>query len=156
MRKSIFLLIVLIFVGCSVAPQKTKKIKNLSKCYINKTEAPFWVCYQSTFSSVGKVYTSKFSRLKQEEAYSISVNNLIQKLQNKTFKLLEKLNIKDKSILKDVKSFVIINATEDNHWFDKNRHILYVKASINEKRFKEFLKDKIKNKDFEKYYNETF
>jgi len=156
MKKSIFLSIVLFFAGCSAVQENVKKIKNFSKCYINKMPAPFWVCYQSDFMSVGKVYTDKFSRLQQEEAYSIAVNNLIKKLQMKTSYLLKKIHIQDKSILNEIKNFVIINATEGDSWFDKKNHILYVEASIDKDEFKKFLKEKLKIKNFEKYYNEIF
>jgi len=156
MKKSLFLSVMLIFAGCSAVQESAKKVKNFSKCYINKVPAPFWVCYQSEFMSVGKIYTNKPSNLEKEEAYSIGVNDLIKKLQNKTASFLKKLSIKDKSILKDVKNFVIINAMEGNSWFDKNHHILYVEVSIDKRKFKNFLKSEIKHKDFEKYYNETF
>jgi len=156
MKKSIFLSVVLLFAGCSAVQESAKKVKNFSKCYIDKMPAPFWVCYQSTFMSVGKVYTAKPSRLKQEEAYSVAVNDLIKKLQAKTLILLEKANIKDKSVLKNIKDFVIISAIEGDSWFDKKNHILYVGASIDKEEFKNFLKEKLKIKNFEKYYNETF
>jgi len=156
MKKSVFLSIVLLFAGCSAVQESAKKVKNFSKCYINKISAPFWVCYQSTFMSVGKVYTTKPSRLKQEEAYSVAINDLIKKLQTKTSNILQKANIKDKSILNEIKNFVIINATEGDSWFDKTNHILYVEASIDEDEFKNFLKEKLKIKNFEKYYNESF
>ena len=156
MKKILFLSTALLLIGCSAVNENTTKIKNFYKCYIEKIPAPFWVCYQSIFMSVGKVYTEKATRLKQEEAYSIAVNNLISKFQNKTKIFLKKANIEDKSILKDVKSFVIVNAIEDNTWYDKKHHILYVEAKIDEKEFKSFLKNRVKVKNFEKLFNETF
>ena len=156
MKKALFISAILIFSGCSAVQESAKKVKNFSKCYIEKIPAPFWVCYQSVFMSVGKVYTEKFSRLKQEEAYSIAVNDLISKLQNKTSILLKKANIKDKSILKDVKNFVIVNAMEGSSWYDKKHHILYVEAKIDKDEFKKFLKNRLKIKEFEKFFNETF
>ena len=155
MRTLIFS-IALLLSGCSAVNENTTKIKNFYKCYIEKIPAPFWVCYQSSFMSVGKVYTEKPSRLKQEEAYSQAVNDLIAKLQNKTSKLLKKANIKDKSILNDIKNFVIVNAIEGNSWYDKKHHILYVEAKVDKDEFKKFLKEKLKIKDFEKLFNETF
>ena len=155
MRTSLFL-IALILVGCSSVSENVKKVQNFSKCYIEKIPAPFWVCFQSTFMSVGKVYTPKPSRLKQEEAYSIAINDLITKIQIKTKLFLQKLNIKNEKILNDVKNFVIVNALEGKSWYDKKNHILYVQAYIDKDEFKEFLKNKINIKDFEKYFNETF
>ena len=156
MKKTVFLSFVLIFAGCSAVQESAKKVKNFSKCYINKIPAPFWVCYQSLFMSVGKVYTPKPSRLKQEEAYSIALNNLIQKIQNKTKIFMEKAELKDKKLLDEVKNFVIINAIEGNSWFDKKNKILYVEASIDKEEFKRFLKERVKIKNFEKIFNETF
>ena len=156
MKKSVFLSILLILVGCSAVRENVKKVKNFSKCYINKLPAPFWVCYQSDFMSVGKIFTKTPSRLKQEEAYSIAVNNLIQKLQNKTKIFMQKVSLKNKKLLDDVKNFVIVNSIEGNSWFDKKNHILYVEASIDKDEFKNFLKEKVKIKDFEKNFNETF
>jgi len=156
MKKSVFLSLILLLAGCSAVQENAKKIKNFSKCYINKIPAPFWVCYQSDFLTVGKVYTPKFSRLKQEEAYSVAINDLIKKLQMKTSIFLKRLNLKDKSILNEIKNFVIVNAIEGNSWFDKKHHILYVEASVDKEQFKNFLKEKLKIKNFEKYYNESF
>ena len=156
MKKTLFLSIILLFAGCSAVQESAKKVKNFSKCYINKIPAPFWVCYQSLFMSVGKVYTSKPSRLKQEEAYSTALNNLIQKIQNKTKIFMEKAGIKDRNLLDEVKNFVIINAIEGNSWFDDKNHIMYVEASIDKEEFKNFLKEKVKIKDFENIFNETF
>ncbi len=156
MKRALFFIIIAFFAGCSAVGESAKKVRDFSKCYINKIPAPFWVCYQSSFMSVGKVYTKTPSRLKQEEAYSVAVNDLIHKLQNKTAMLLQKANIHDKKILEDIKNFVIINAIEGNTWFDKKNHILYVEASIDKDEFKKFLKEKLNIKDFEKLYNETF
>ncbi len=156
MKKILFLSAILLFGGCSAVQESAKKVKNFSKCYINKIPAPFWVCYQSTFMSVGKVYTPKPSRLKQEEAYSTALNNLIQKIQQKTKTFMEKAKIKDKNLLNEIKNFVIINGMEGNSWFDKKNNILYVEASIDKDEFKNFLKEKVKIKDFENIFNETF
>ncbi len=156
MKKTVFLSILLLLAGCSAVQESAKKVKNFSKCYINKMPAPFWVCYQSLFMSVGKVYTPKPSRLKQEEAYSIAVNNLLQKLQNKTKIFMQKAGIQDKKLLDEVKNYVIINAMEGKSWFDDKNHILYVEAAIDEDEFKNFLKEKVKIKDFENIFNETF
>ena len=80
--KRLFLLIPPMFIGCSVSTTPTK-IKEFTKCYVNKIAAPFWICYKSSFISVGKVYTKKFNKLKQEEAYSIAISELYLKLQQK-------------------------------------------------------------------------
>ena len=156
MNRIIAISVVLLFVGCSAVNENAKKVKEFSKCYIEKIPAPFWVCYQSNFMSVGKIYTEKLSKLKQEEAFSKAINDLIVKLQNKTSMFLQMAKIKDKSILEDVKNFVIINAIEGNSWYDKKHHILYVEASIDKKEFKNFLKEKIKIKNFNKLFNEVF
>jgi len=140
--------------GCGSVQSNVEKVKNFSKCYINKAPAPFWVCYQSTFLSVGKVYTKKLSRLKQEEAYSKALNELIEKITLKTKKLKEY----NKNIdVKEIKNFIIVNALEKGTWYDKKNHILYVEAEIEEENFKEFLASKFKDKkEFEKIYNEIF
>ncbi len=156
MKKTIFLSFLLIFAGCSAVQESVKKVKNFSKCYINKIPAPFWVCYQSYFMSVGKIYTKQPSRLAQEEAYSKAINSLIQKLQVKTSSFLQKANINNKSILNDVKNFIIINAIEGSSWFDKKNNIIYVQESIDKNEFKNFLKQKIKIKNFEQLFYETF
>ena len=156
MKRAVFLSVILLFAGCSTVQENVKKVKNFTKCYINKMPAPFWVCYQSDFMSVGKVYTKTPSRLIQEEAYSKAINDLISKLQNKTKILLKKANINNKDILEKVKNFVIINAIEGDSWFDKKNHILYVQASIDKDEFKNFLKQQLKIKNFENLFYETF
>ena len=116
--------------------------------------APFWVCYQSTFLAVGKVYTEKLNRLKQEEAYSKALSELVEKITLKVKKLQEyNKNIK----LDEIKNFVLVNAIEKDTWYDKKNHILYVEAALDEDEFKEFLASKFKDKkEFEKLYNEIF
>ena len=161
MKKTLFLASILIFAGCSAVQKTTQKVQNFSKCYVHKIPAPFWVCYQSAFLGVGKVNTDKFSRLKEEEAYSQGISILAATLQSKTSLMLRKLNFDKKSsdkILADVKKFVIISANEGKHWYDKKNKILYVQAYIDEKEFKAFLfkELKIDKKRFEKLYNETF
>ena len=92
--KKTYLLLPLIFLGCTFT-NTTQKVKEFTKCFIHQIPAPFWVCYQSSFLSVGKIHTNKFSRLKQEEAYSVGVSELIAKLQAKTKLFLRKLDIND-------------------------------------------------------------
>ena len=156
MNRVVVISIILFFAGCSAVNENAKKVREFSKCYIEKIPAPFWVCYQSTFMSVGKIYTEKVNRLKQEEAYSKAINDLIIKLQHKTSIFLQRAKINDTSILEDVKNFVIINAIEGNSWYDKKHHILYVEASVEKKDFKNFLKEKIKIENFDKLFNEVF
>ena len=161
MKKTLFLSSILLFAGCSAVQKTTKNVQNFSKCYIHKIPAPFWVCYQSSFLGVGKVSTKKFSKIKEEEAYSEGISSLIATLQSKTSLLLRKLgiDIKEKNkILTDIKKFVIVSANEGKYWYDKNNEILYVQAYINENDFKNFLfkELKIDKKRFEKLYNETF
>ena len=140
-------------VGCSNVSSNINKVKNFSKCYIHKIPAPFWVCYQSDFLAVGKVYTKKVNRLKQEEAYSKGLSELIEKLTLKT-KKLKKYN---KINLEEVKNFILVNAIEKDTWYDKKNHILYVEVSLDKDEFKEFLASKFKDKkEFEKLFNETF
>ena len=152
--KYLLLASTLFIIGCSNISSNVKKVKNFSKCYIHKMPAPFWVCYQSTFLAVGKVYTEKLNRLKQEEAYSKALSELVQKITLKVKKLQEyNKNIK----LDEVKNFVLVNAIEKDTWYDKKNHILYVEASLDEDELKEFLASKFKDKkEFEKLYNEIF
>ncbi len=161
MRKYL-LLLPLAFLGCSVS-NTTTKVKNFTKCYIHQLPAPFWVCYQSSFLAVGKVFTDKVSRLKQEEAFSNGVAQLINKLQNKTKILLNKLDINDekrvKQILDAVKSYVIVNAIQGSSWYSKKDKMLYVEVKIDEKDFKDFLLRQLGNIDKSKYeiaFNESF
>jgi len=150
------LLVPLLFIGCASINQTSKNIKNFAKCYIHKIPAPFWICYQSSFMSVGKVKVEKLSRIKQEEAYSQGVSDLIAKLQSKTKLFLRKLNIKNSDILKEIKSFVIINAIQKETWFDEKNGMLYVEVTVDKEEFKKLLKDKIKTENFEEIFNETF
>jgi hypothetical protein len=160
--KPYFWLIVPLFIGCSVSNTSTK-IKNFTKCYIHKIPAPFWVCYQSSFQSVGKVYTSSISRLKQEEAFSIGVSDLINKLQAKTRLFLRRIGVddkkKEKQILNEVKNFVIINAIQGDTWYSKAEKMLYVEVKVNKEDFKKFLFKELKNinkKELEVAFNEVF
>jgi len=150
------LLVPLLFIGCASINQTSKNIKNFAKCYVHKIPAPFWICYQSSFMSVGKVKAEKLSRIKQEEAYSQGVSDLIAKLQSKTELFLRKLNIKNKDILNEIKSFVIINAIQKETWFDKKNKMLYVEVAVDKNEFKKFLESKIKTKNFEEIFDETF
>jgi len=161
MKKTLFLSSILLFTGCSVVEKTTKHIQNFSKCYIHKMPAPFWVCYQSSFLGVGKISAEKFSRIKEEEAYSQGISVLIATLQSKTSLLLRKIDIDKKTsakILTDVKKFVIINANEGKTWYDKKSKILYVQAYVDKNEFKSFLQKElnINKTKFEKLYNETF
>jgi len=150
------LLVPLLFIGCASINQTSKNIKNFTKCYIHKIPAPFWICYQSSFMSVGKVKAQKLSRIKQEEAYSQGVSDLIAKLQSKTKLFLRKLDIKGNDILKEIKSFVIVNAIQKETWYDKKNKMLYVEVIVDKKEFKKFLESKVKTKNFEEIFNETF
>ena len=161
MKKALFLSSILLFVGCSYVQKTPKNVQNFSKCYINKIKAPFWVCYQSSFLGVGKVNADKFSRIKEEEAYSQGISILIATLQSKTSLMLRKLDIDKKTfnkILEDIKNFIIVNANEGKHWYDKKNKILYVQAFIDKNAFKNFLQKefKIDKTRFEELYNETF
>ena len=154
------LLIPLLFLGCSFS-NTTKKVKNFTKCYVKQMPAPFWVCYQSSFISVGKVHTDKVTRLKQEEAYSVGVSDLVFKLQSKTVIFLRKLGIEDKNFIKnDIKDYVILSALQGDSWYSDKEKMVYVQVKINEKEFKNFLyeklKNKVKQKEFESAFNETF
>ena len=151
-----------LFIGCSVSNTSTK-IKNFTKCYIHKIPAPFWVCYQSSFQSVGKVYTKEVTRLKQEEAFSIGVSDLINKLQAKTKLFLRRVGIDDekkqKQILDSVKNFVIINAIQGDSWYSKADNMLYVEVKVDKESFKRYLFNELKDinkKELEVAYNEIF
>jgi len=155
MKKSIFIL-PLIFVGCTFT-QTSKKVTSFTKCYVHQLPAPFWICYQSSFISVGKVHTKEVSRLKQEEAYAKGVNDLVEKLSLKTKKFLKKLKIKE-DILSDIKAFVVLNAIETNTWYSKKNQMLYVKVEVEKDKFKKFLfsKLKVKKETFEEAFDEVF
>ena len=146
---------VLFFAGCSVS-NTTQKVKNFAKCYVNKIPAPFWVCYQSTFSAIGKLHTDKVTRLKQEEAYSIGVSELVTKLTLKTKLFLKKLGIKDEDIIKQVKSFVIINNIQGDTWYSKDEKMLYVEVKIDKNSFKKMLLKLVKNKKAKEVFDEVF
>jgi len=153
--KKLLLVIPLLFLGCAT----TNKVQKFTKCYIHQMPAPFWICYQSTFTTVGKTYTKKFNHLSQNEAYADGVSILTKNILLKTEKFLEKLNIKNKDILKQVKSYVITTSIDDGNWYDKKNHILYVKVTIDKEAFKQFLFSLIKGhnkKELEIAFNESF
>jgi hypothetical protein len=157
--KKYMLLIPLVFLGCSFT-NTTQKVKNFTKCYVKQIPAPFWVCYQSAFISVGKVHSDKITRLKQEEAYSIGVSDLVFKLQSKTKIFLRKLGIEDKKLINEVKDYVILSALQGDSWYSDKEKMIYVQVKIDEKEFKNFLyeklKNKVKEKEFESAFDETF
>ncbi len=156
--RRLYFLIPLFFFGCTVS-NTVSKVNNFSKCYVHKIPAPFWICYNSSFLSIGKVHSEKLSRLKQEEAYSLGVSELIGKLQNKTKLFLRKLGLEDKKIDSDIKDFVILNALQGESWFDKTDKMIYVQVKLDKEEFKNFLSKKYKNIDkkvFERAFNETF
>jgi len=154
MKKLLFV-IPFLFLGCATS----NKVQKFTKCYIHKIPAPFWICYQSTFLSVGKTYTKKFNRLSQNEAYADGVSILTKNIFRKTEKFLEKLNIKNQDILKQVKAYVITISIDDGNWYDKKNHILYVKVIIDKNSFKHYLFSLIKGhnkKDLEIAFDESF
>jgi hypothetical protein len=155
MKKYLFLL-PLAFVGCTFT-QTSKKVTSFTKCYVHQLPAPFWICYQSSFMSVGKVHTQEISRLKQEEAYAKGVNNLVEKLIIQTKKFLERVEIK-KDITDDIKTFIILNALETHTWYSKKSNMLYVKVEVDKESFKKFLFSKLnlKKEQFEEAFDETF
>jgi hypothetical protein len=157
--KRFLLLIPFLFTACSFT-NATKKVKNFTKCYVKQIPAPFWVCYQSSFVSVGKIHADKISRLKQEEAYSIGVSDLVFKLQSKTKIFLRKLGIEDQKLISDIKDFVILSVLQGDSWFSDKEKMIYVQVKINEKDFKDFLYEKLRNKvkkeNFERAFDETF
>jgi hypothetical protein len=156
--KKLFLILPLIFIGCSV-DNAPAKVKEFTKCYIHKMPAPFWVCYETTFMSVGKVHTKKVTRLAEQEAYAVGIKNLSEKIVIKTKEFLNKLNCKDKTILAKVKSFVITNAVSDGTWYDKKMQILYIKVTIDKNEFKNFLFSQLKGYDkkvLEVAFDESF
>jgi hypothetical protein len=148
-----------VFIGCSVS-NTTTKVKEFTKCYVKQIPAPFWVCYRSSFISVGKVHTDKFTRLKQEEAYSLGVSALAAKLQTKTKLLLQKLSLKNTDLISNIKDYVILNALQGESWYSKKEKMVYVQVKIDEKEFKNFLYEKLKaktdKKAFERAFDETF
>jgi len=153
--KKLILLVPLIFISCT----KSTKIKEVTKCYVNKTTAPFWICYQSSFIGIGKIYTKKFNRLKQEEAYSFAVSELYLKLQTKTKLFLRKLDKKNEKIIDNIKDFVVLNAVLEDSWYNQKEEMLYVKAIVDKEEFKKFLFNELKDidkKTLETAFNETF
>jgi len=154
--KQLFLLVPFMFISCAT----TTKIKEFAQCFINKTPAPFWVCYQSPFIGIGKIYTKKFNKLKQEEAYSIAVSELYLKLQTKTKLFLRKLGkVEDEKLIKNVKDFVILNAILEDSWYNQKEQMLYVEVVVDKEEFKKFLFNELKNVDkkvLETAFNETF
>jgi len=148
-----YLFFALFLAGCSIS-NTTNQVKNFAKCYIHKIPAPFWVCYQSTFSSVGKVYTEKFTRLKQEEAYNIGLSDLINKIIIKTKQFLRRVEVDNPKILEEVKKFVIINAVEGGSWYKNN--MLYVQVKIDKSEFKKFLLKLVNKKGAQEAFDEVF
>jgi hypothetical protein len=156
--KKVILIIPILFVGCSIS-STPKKVKEFTQCYVHKIAAPFWVCYETPFMSVGKVHTQKVTRLSQEEAYAVGMKSLSAKILIRTKEFLKRLNIKDDSILKKVKSFIIMNALTDGYWYDKKTKILYEKVVIDKNEFKNFLFSLLKGYDkkvLEVAYEESF
>jgi len=156
--KKIYFLLPLIFLGCSFT-NTTQKVKNFTKCYVHQIPAPFWVCYQSSFLSVGKVHANKLSRLKQEEAYSVGVSELIGKLQTKTKLFLRKLDIKDNKFIEEIKDFVILNALQGDTWFNEKEKMIYVQVKLNKNEFEDYLFEKLKKIDkkvLKSTFDETF
>jgi len=148
----------ILFTGCSVSNTATN-VKEFAKCYVHKMPAPFWICYQSPFLSVGKVHSEKYNRLKQEEAYSLGVSELIAKLQAKTKLFIRKLEIKNTEALKDIKDFVVLNAIQGDSWYDEKDKMIYVQVKISKEEFKNFLAQKlskIDKKKFQSIFDETF
>ncbi len=158
MKKVVFLSFLLIFTACSNVAQTTSKIKSFTKCYIHKLPAPFWVCYQSSFMSIGRTKSSKDDKLNEEIAYSKGINNLIVKLQTKTSLMLKNLNIKNKKILSDIKRFVIMNALQKHSWFDKKNQMIYVDVEVDKEKFRKFLQQELKidKKLFKDIFDESF
>ena len=156
--KKIYFLLPLIFLGCTFT-NTTQKVKKFTKCYVNKIPAPFWICYQSSFLSVGKVHANKLSRLKQEEAYSVGVSELIGKLQTKTKLFLRKLDIKDEKLINEIKDFVILNALQGDTWFNEKEKMIYVQVKLNKNEFEDYLFEKLKKIDkkvLKSTFDETF
>jgi len=150
-----------LFIGCSISNTSTN-VKNFTKCYINKLPAPFWVCYQSSFQSIGKIHTDKPTRLKQEEAFSVGVSGLVNKLNAKLELFARRVGLSQKELnrLKEsVRNFVIVNAIQGDSWFSKKEKMLYVEAKIDKNDFRRFIFEELKNIDktkLEMAFDETF
>jgi len=158
MKKLLIALPMLLFLGCSISNTSTK-VKNFTKCYVHQMPAPFWVCYQSSFLSVGKVHADKMTRLKQEEAYSLGVSQLIVKLQSKTKLFLRKIGAEDQNIDSEVKDFVILNALQGESWYSEKEKMIYVQVKLDKDEFKKFLFEKFKNikkEELQDAFDETF
>ena len=156
--KKVYFVLPLVFLGCSFT-NTTQKVKDFTKCYVHQIPAPFWVCYQSSFLSVGKVHANKLLRLKQEEAYSLGVSELIGKLQAKTKLFLRKLNIKNDELIKKIKDFVILNALQGESWFNEKEKMIYVQVKLDKDEFKNYLFEKLKKIDkkiLKSTFDETF
>jgi len=154
--KKLLVILPLFFIGCAV--DNPTKIKEFTKCYIHKLPAPFWVCFNTTFMSVGKVHSKKISTLSKQEAYAIGIKLLNEKLLIKTKDFLRRLNIKEFDFNK-IKSFIVTNALDDGSWYDKKTNILYVKVIIDKKEFKNYLFSLIKGYDkkvLEVAFDESF
>lgn len=154
MKKLLFVFY-LVIIGCGVLSNNIKKID----CYIQGIQAPSWVCYQSPFEAVVKLKVKKVTFLKQEEAYSIAINKLINKLTLKATEFVRKIGINDKKniqkIKEFIKSYVIINSMEDGSWYSNG--VLYVRAKVNKKNFKkEFLSLFKTDKKLKEVYDEVF
>jgi hypothetical protein len=162
MRYAVLVGAFLLLTGCSFT-NTTTKIKNFTSCYIHKIPAPFWVCYQSDFMSVGKLYTKQVNRLIQERAYSIGLNDLVVKIQQKTKAFLQKIGIKDDkkiaTVLQSVKKYTIINSLQGKSWYSSKNNILYVQVYLDETEFKNFLFSLLKNEkrqNLEVAFDEVF
>ncbi len=151
MKKVLFFIIPALFIGCSI---KQDTIQNFAKCYIHKAPAPFWVCYQNSFISVGKVYTNEVDRLKQQEAYTMAISNLIKKLTLKTDEFVKRLDL-NISLKEKIKEYVLFKGIQDSLWYDKKNRMLYVKVYIEKEDFKKFLFSFFKKIDKNKL-NQTF
>ncbi len=150
MKKYIFFAIPFLIAGCSFS-NTTQKVKNFTKCYIHNLPAPFWVCYQSSFQSVGKTKAQKMDRLKQEEAFSLGVSDLINKLNAKVSLFLRRIGKDDENTLNrikaSIKNYVVVNALEGKSWYSSKEHLIYVEVLINKDDFKKFLFSQFKNLD---------
>jgi hypothetical protein len=153
MKWRYFFVVIPFLTGCSFT-NTTTKVKNFAQCYIHQIPAPFWVCYQSSFQAVGKVKTDKVTRLKQEEAFSLGVTELISKLTAKAALFLRKIGKDDQKtrekIKNIIKNFVVVNAIEGNNWYSKKDKLLYVEVKINKDDFKRVLLNEFKDIDQKK------